>query len=144
MMLLLQSSDHFTEMMKLDPVSGEAHFVSRGDVAEPHRISGAYARVGEHLACLYRCGDRLFFSLDGKRTEVSEDAAAHLRRRGEARVLTIRQGNLTLVEWEYRLPPVNPPLEEDPTPFVDAEDFDFGLFVSNVLNDGARKDRIFR
>lgn len=143
-MLLLQSSDRFTEMMKLDPDTREVRFVSRGDVAEPDRISGAYARVGDRLACLYRSCDRLFFSLDGKAIELGEDTSAHFRRRGETRVLTVRREELTLIQWEYRLPPLDPPLEEDPTPFVEAEDFDFGLFVSNVVNDKARKDRIFR
>jgi hypothetical protein len=33
--------------------------------------------------------------------------------------------------------------DADPTPFVSAEDFDFGLFIANVIGDPGRRDRIY-
>lgn len=35
-------------------------------------------------------------------------------------------------------------LDQDPTPFVEAEDFDFLLFVRNVVSDLPRANRIYR
>jgi len=35
------------------------------------------------------------------------------------------------------------PIEEDPTPFVDAEDFDLRILIHNVLTEKERKNRIF-
>jgi hypothetical protein len=34
--------------------------------------------------------------------------------------------------------------EDDPTPFAEAEDFDFGLFIANVANDAERRSAIYR
>ena len=44
----------------------------------------------------------------------------------------------------YNRPRIDPPLELDPTPFVEEEDFDFCLFLLNVLSDPGRKERIYR
>ncbi len=33
-------------------------------------------------------------------------------------------------------------IKDDPTPFVDEEDFDFGLFLSNVAKDESRQRRL--
>jgi hypothetical protein len=41
---------------------------------------------------------------------------------------------------------IDPPLDQDPTPFVEEEhfDFDFGLLVANVCSDPSRQDRLYR
>jgi hypothetical protein len=48
-----------------------------------------------------------------------------------------------LFSFEYNAPKLDIPLENDPTPFVEEEDFDFLLFVNNVLKDKARRERIY-
>ncbi|GAA2522788.1 hypothetical protein GCM10010201_21180 [Pilimelia columellifera subsp. columellifera] len=37
-----------------------------------------------------------------------------------------------------------PMFEGDPTPFVELEDFEFGVFLRNLLGDPERMERIFR
>lgn len=59
------------------------------------------------------------------------------RRDGHQAVLTIGEES-SRFELRY-VPPGNPvPHELDFTPFVEPEDFDFGLFIANVLNDEKR------
>jgi len=50
----------------------------------------------------------------------------------------------TLLQLLYKRPDLNPPLELDPTPFVEEEQFDFGVFVQSIVNDPARGNRIYR
>ena len=57
-------------------------------------------------------------------------------------IIVLRNG-VSLFTWAYRRPTVDPPMEYDPTPFVEHEDFDFCLFVHNVANDPGRRERIF-
>jgi hypothetical protein len=44
---------------------------------------------------------------------------------------------------EYKLQEPIVALEDDPTPFAEPEDFDFGLVVANVANDEGRRSRIY-
>jgi hypothetical protein len=46
-----------------------------------------------------------------------------------------------LLSFRY---PSGPSLAGDPTPFVEPEHFDFGLFVANVANDPARLERMYQ
>ena len=80
----------------------------------------------------------------------STSTGYHLNRgNGDGRTLTPRplrcdRTGDTVASLEYALPePIVPP-ENDPTPFADAEDFDFGLFLANVASDPGRRDRIYR
>ena len=52
-------------------------------------------------------------------------------------------GNQVITELKYTKPKIIPPLEVDPTPFVEEEDYDYGLFLSNVVDDPDRKNRIY-
>jgi hypothetical protein len=48
-----------------------------------------------------------------------------------------------LVNFRYHLPVNEVPLSIDPTPFIDEEDFDFLLFVHNVLAQDERRHRVY-
>jgi hypothetical protein len=39
---------------------------------------------------------------------------------------------------------IDPPLDQDPTPRVEEEHFDFGLLVANVYSDPSRQDGLYR
>ena len=57
----------------------------------------------------------------------------------ELNALTIKHRDAALVTIRYKPSVVGPSLESDPTPFVEREQFDFGLFIHNVLNDPKRR-----
>lgn len=56
----------------------------------------------------------------------------------------LKSDNTTVVARKYPVSRELVDLDQDPTPFVEAEDFDFLLFVRNVLSDSERADRIYR
>jgi len=49
-----------------------------------------------------------------------------------------------LVSVDYGVADQPVPVSADPTPFVEDEDFDFGLFVTRVLGDSERRGRMYR
>ena len=58
-------------------------------------------------------------------------------------IVAARSGE-TIIERRYPLASEIANVASDPTPFLEAEDFDILLFVSNVVNDRARAARIFQ
>lgn len=60
----------------------------------------------------------------------------------DTRTLRVSGRNGSVAEVSYRRPTPWPPPGDDPTPFVEEEQFDFGLFVHNVIGDAARQERL--
>jgi len=107
-------------------------------------LVGSYSIVaGERVmfyrwaGCLYlRFGDSLPISLEG--VEADWSAAS-----GQVE-FKLKHGNQIALAQSYPASGELVTLDQDPTPFVEAEDFDFSLFVRNVVSDLARADRIYR
>ena len=55
------------------------------------------------------------------------------------RILKILKNNKLLYEIHYSLDGEKI-IDGDPTPFIEEEDFDFGLFMSNISSDKNRKN----
>lgn len=135
--MLLLSHDDVGDFGEFDPSSGH-------DV-EPRHISGHFARLGDVLAVFYRNNDRLWIRLgDCVRELDSGRSSFHWERTGpQTRRITLSDGGDEIVSVEYADRSGGIPLELDPTPFVEEEHFDFGLFVRNVLGDEGRRKRIY-
>jgi hypothetical protein len=143
--MVLQSQDKFDEIAVLNPSTGETNFVSKSKHPElaSQTASGWYSIVDNVMCCLYRREGKLFLGV-GKRTfELLDDVSSRLiRGQGSSNFQLISNGAL-LFSFEYNPPKLDIPLENDPTPFVEEEDFDFLLFVNNILKDKARRERIY-
>ena len=78
-----------------------------------------------------RVGERVF-DLDHR------DGAIKWERHGEFSILSV-SGGREFISLRYRAgPSQGPPIEDDLTPFVEHEDWDLGLFVSNIVFDEER------
>lgn len=146
MLILMQSRDRFAELAWFDSETGEVLFDSRrrnpGLAVLP--IGGSYVCVDGRLVCLYRDDeDTLHVRVGDEDVAVTPEVEARFRRGTEHVLELVRRGE-TLLAWSYSPPVVDPPLEEDPTPGVDEEDHDMGLFVYRVLSDPRRRERVLR
>ncbi|MFE6869291.1 hypothetical protein ACFVFS_22405 [Kitasatospora sp. NPDC057692] len=92
------------------------------DVVLYREADGLRLRVGEEVV-------RLDGSIDVQHHVVGADC-----------VLTVGQS----IELRYPAPAEWSGLQDDLTPFVEAENFDLGLFVANVAGDPERSARIYR
>jgi hypothetical protein len=111
-------------------------------------IRGHYARLDGNLAVLYRVDDSLKFHFNDMTAVLNSDAEVswhsidrkwHLRRnkvRFTIRAVTPMdinyRSNLRMIEEQVSW-----------TPNSSREDWDFGLFVTNVFNDPERRNRIY-
>jgi hypothetical protein len=93
----------------------------------------------------------MFYRLNGQlRARFGDDPPIDIERfevtwaakNGAAHFMVRRQGRPVL-ERSYRLSADVEGIEDDPTPFVEAEDFDFLLFITNVVRDLARAKAIY-
>jgi len=142
--MLLQSHRHFDIVAHYDPATREFAAFSR--TAEPARAAGPVAGhfdfLGEALTLIFRLDGGLFVEIGGRRFPLDR-VAVDIRSDNRHRHLRVVSEGKEVVELTYDAPKLDPPLSVDPTPFVQAEDFDFGLFLQNVSRDPARLGRMY-
>jgi hypothetical protein len=145
--MLVESHDRFMMIGEFDPESGALREVTRDDappelLAQP--VRGHYASLDGTRAVLYRSGGKLWLQLDGKARPLAPGGRnVHWSRRGDSSQLILLDNGDVIAAAEYHPRLVGPPLRDDPTPFVEDEDWDFGLFVQNVLMNLDRARRIY-
>ncbi len=92
---------------------------------------------------LYRLGNSIAFRVigEGFDCKFDLDSSTVVEVDGpplERELVVIRDGNV-MFKTTYAVD-VDDIIPNDPTPFVEDEDFDFGLFVSNISKSPGRKD----
>ncbi len=139
----VNSYSTFDRVALFNPDSGHLTEFSRGDATsvtqQPQR--GAYAMLGRQWVVLYRSDEGVL----RLRIGVSDFALTSAnrvawRQTGALAELEVSSNDVSHV-LSYRSEPLP---EGDPTPFVEAEDFDFGLFVANIARDRERASRLYR
>lgn len=142
--MLLQSHKYFALMSEYDPDLDTFITFSRGN--EPTRasgqVSGSFDDIGGKRVLLFRVADVLCLQVDSHRMPM-DSLAIDVRSVKGLRVLSVRSHGKVILEMRYEPPHLDPPLALDPTPFVEEEDFDFGLFLANVSRDRNRQARMY-
>lgn len=140
MPLLLQSHDRFDEYAEFDPQS--ARFSVHSKAREPHKWTGETAGwyTVDHggTFALFRVDHQLFFLSGNEKYAVDPDVHATVRGDRTRRRFALTKGGQELLGVDYRIPePIVPP-EQDFTQ-TEPDDFDFFLFVKNMLEDPGRR-----
>jgi hypothetical protein len=140
--MIVHSFDHFGEVRRLAPATGDL------TPADPSGtgVHGHYGLLGDTVVVLYRDGEDLLLRIGGTLVPVDDSVSIGYDRVGNRRLLEVTDNATGAVaaRLAYTLPePIVAP-EDDPTPFAEAEDFDFGLFIANVANDAERRSAIYR
>ncbi len=131
-MVWLQSKDRFSRVAKLDPPTGGLAIFERRDVKDlPKRLAGSFSQIDGHLLALYSLRGELRFLADGVDFPLGSGTSVEWTARGSHRTLRVRREGHLAKEVLYSVT-TDEQFENDPTPFVEDEDFDFGLFVSRV------------
>lgn len=145
-MILLESNDRFDDLAELNTSTGQVSWFSRRAnlTAASRPVRGHIAKLHGRTLCLYREAGVLHFRVNNEDFELTEKTYVKLERIEDNvnRITVLRDGD-EMFTWTYRRPVIEPPLEIDPTPFVEEEHFDFCLFVYNVAGDPSRRERIY-
>jgi hypothetical protein len=144
-MLLLQSQDKFDELVELNTTTGQVEWYSKH--ANPlmcvRPIQGHFSQFGEQMVFFYREGGTLHLRVDDADVELDDNTQIALDQHTNFSVLKVMRFGKVIYEWRYTSPVIYPPLEADPTPFVEEEQFDFGQFVYNVMHTTHRRNTIY-
>ena len=148
--LLVQSEEHSAELASFDPLSGALFsFDPGGPPAHWSRerpLRGHFARLGSQLAILYRAEGTLWLRMGAEVFPLGPASGRSARWSidGTRATFELVEGEQVLhsVTYDSQIPD-DPSPELDPTPFAEAEHWDFGLFVRNVISDEDRARRIY-
>lgn len=143
-MIYLQSKRVYSQILELNPQTGEHGIVGREALSAHGRmggINGVFDVLNEILVALYALNGKLILRVGDKTMPLSEGITASLSGDPSQRLLRVMQGGIDLVQARYD---IRDSLrdKDDPTPFIEDEDADFGLFIANVLSDPSRR-RVF-
>ncbi len=143
--MILESKDHFDQLAELDPDTGTYRFLSRKEQPElaTTQSCGGYSLIDGTMVSLYRVDGVLYFRVGDQNFKLTDDVTSKLTREVNKQVFWLLEGG-PLFKFEYVPTDQDIPLSMDPTPFVEEEDFDFLLFVHNVLAEPGRRHRVYR
>ncbi len=142
--LLIRCANSSSELAEFEPQTGKITVCSGEQLASPapRPVRGSFARLDDHMVVLYRYEGQLHLRIDASDIELTQDTRAEFTKGSRNRLRVVRAG-LVLFALSYKPRRLQPPLDADMTPFVEEEDFDFGLFVYNVLNEQKRRERVY-
>jgi hypothetical protein len=142
--MILKNHTTYDKMCEYDPVTGAltTFFLRVEPQRMPSEISGFFDHLGGKLVVLFRLAGILYLQVESQRIPIDNHTVEVQTVHGH-RVLRVLTNGKAELEIRYEPPIIDPPLSEDPTPFVEEEHFDFGLFLANLSRDRGRQARIF-
>lgn len=141
--MIIESFRKFGEFREFSPETGEIG--SEILVGGPGTKSyGQYYPLGQSLGVLYRSDDQLWLWVGTDRIAISMVSAASTLRLDSGRSILRMTADGHGYSWEYRL---SANIESGVTSFAtfgeEDEDFDFGLFIANIVKDPERQRRLY-
>lgn len=139
----IQSKDEFDCVAQFDPSTGSIEKHSRTKLAQHapkwSELAGSFSEVHDDVFVLYRNDDRLIFRTNDNAFVLDGRTVVNVTGDGYKKRMCVERSEVAVLEFEYELVSSNA-ISDDPTPFVDDEDFDFGLFVSNISKSAERRE----
>ena len=134
-MVLLRSNERFNDVVELDEGSGVWRKTTRLENV-PSKTDGFYSILSEVFFALFRSGNQLYVRIGDTQIELTEDVKVTVSGPPENRLITLI-ANGTRISHTYSLSSAS--IAGDITPFVEDEDSDFGLFLSNIVGSPERQ-----
>lgn len=105
---------------------------------------GHFATISGKQIFFFRQDDGLHLRIEGEDYPLLDDVKVVLLTQGELNVLRVLKDEAILLDYSYPRPIIDPPINDVLSPLEEEEDYDFGLLIFNVMNDTARKKRIYQ
>ncbi|WP_297891177.1 hypothetical protein [Shewanella sp.] len=139
-MIWLQSNDKFDEVAEYDHGKGTFTMASRNSLGSkaPSSTDGIFALLSVVFVALYKFGQELFIRIGDQCIPLTDDVVVSVSGDAKNKQLTVEKSGQVIARINYALD-VSKKFPDDPTPFIEDEDFDFGLFISNISKNDARK-----
>jgi len=144
-MINIRNKQQYSEVRLFDPLTQS--ILIHSDLVDPLKIHGFFACLGGVQFVLYH-QLQLMLSIGGTNhvfddLSVSTNTVSRNVTQGQinlVRHIKIEGHNKIVFETDYD--EISPMFEWDTTPFIEAEHFDFGLFLENLSKDNERCERL--
>jgi len=141
-LMWLYSFDNFVEVYRYDYKTKVIVKFTKSDLVDKTiEFDGMLSKIGDNLFLLFKNNGSLIFIANENEILIDDDVLINVTGKPSDRVLTILKKGKFLFEVHYSLVD-DKSIEGDLTPFAEEEDFDFGLFVSNISMD-KRRQKVF-
>jgi hypothetical protein len=142
--MLVQYHDRYDVVAEFNPESGQIRPLPRPAELGPTGTDGWFAILAGTCVVFYRDTGRLWLRVGDRTFDVDANASVDWRIEEGNAVFSVAD-DVGQVVVKYPSGPLSgPSLCDDPTPFVEEEDWDLGQFVTNILNDEERSDLLRR
>ena len=138
-MLLLRSNRVFKDVVELDPSTGTFRQVAGEKNVATLKVNGFFEKLNGTFVALYASSGQLFLSVEKNVIKITEGVTATVTGGARNRLLKISDENGELASIAYAIDNSSR-FVGDQTPFVENEDFDFGLFISNIVTSAVRRN----
>ncbi|MFZ6775049.1 hypothetical protein ACO0LB_20320 [Undibacterium sp. SXout7W] len=138
--LTLQSKKTYFRLLELNCEDGSCRETTRRAIDGkflPIKINGVFDFLSEILVALYVSNGAIFLKIGNIVIQIVNGVTVVLDRDKMASTLTVVHGSRVLASLSY-VCSVDEKIKDDPTPFIEDEDFDFGLFLKNVISSRER------
>lgn len=139
-MIWLQSNDKYDELAEYEHGKGTFTTASRNVLGSnvPSSTDGIFSILSAVFVALYKFDQGLFVRIGDQCIPLADDVIVTVSGNVNNRLLTVKKAGKEIVHFCYVLDG-SKEISDDPTPFIEDEDFDFGLFVSNISTNEKRK-----
>jgi hypothetical protein len=139
-MIWLRSNERFNDLAELERESGKYRITDVQSLgpSTPAEIDGAFSILSGTLCALYRAEGDLYFRIGNAEFKLDSSTVLRVSGPAEARRVVVERLGRVIATHEYTAAP-DAQFGDDPTPFVELADFDFGLFAANVSQSAERK-----
>lgn len=130
---MLKSFDVFNEYLKLP----DEKYYSYKD----EDINGWFKIVDNKISAIYALDNNLYFKYDFLEKRISEEAKVNIipLLNNEKKFQLFLDSSL-VIEFKYKSE--DEKLKTEPFDYIEDEDFDWGLFVSNIINNRERRKQV--
>ncbi|MDA8228556.1 MAG: hypothetical protein M0T74_12830 [Desulfitobacterium hafniense] len=139
-MLWLQSNTKFDEIAEFYPDTMEFTKLSKRKLGSsaPEKFDGFFSDFGTGWLALYKQDGRLMFASSRNIFVLDDNTIVNVYGSPNQRRLEVVRDGDVIYSTLYLLDDTAT-FHDDPTSFIEDEDFDFGLFVSNISKSPDRK-----
>jgi hypothetical protein len=140
-MFLLRNNEQFSDIVTYDADnrSWQRLDYERRQNVVPADIAGFFAILSSKFCAMFRSGQEIIVCVGDVQVPLSHRVKINVTGNPEKRRLTISQDANVIVNHEYCVDTSNQ-FENDPTPFIEDEDYDFGLFMANIAGSQVRQE----
>lgn len=148
-MIYLQSKELFNQFAKLNIETGEAHYENKSNLIEGEKIlfSGTFSEVDNEAVFFFRHDGQLFLKIKDKTFLIHDYTTSNweiMKSNTIYAIFSISEGGKVIYKKKYRPFTSKKVIKDDLTAFVDEEDYDFFVFINNVLNSRERRTDIYK